>query len=64
MSKTPRNPIPYWLGIDAGPASIGWAVIELSENNLPIDLHSAGVRRFDAGVEGDIERGRDESLST
>jgi len=64
MSKSSRHPIRYWLGIDAGPASIGWAVIELSESGLPIGLHAAGVRRFDAGVEGDIQRGRDESLST
>jgi len=53
----------YVLGIDAGHASVGWAVIELDAHDEPIALHSAGVRRFDAGVEGDIERGRDESLS-
>lgn len=64
MEKKPRNPLRYWLGIDAGPASIGWAVIELDDRDEPIRLQSAGARRFDAGVEGDIERGRDESLST
>jgi CRISPR-associated endonuclease Csn1 len=64
MGTKARNPLRYWLGIDAGHASIGWAVIELNNQDEPIRLHSAGVRRFDAGVEGDIERGRDESLST
>lgn len=59
----PRNPLRYALGIDAGHASVGWAIIELDKDDQPIRLHRAGVRRFDAGVEGDIERGKDESLS-
>jgi CRISPR-associated endonuclease Csn1 len=57
------EPLRYVLGIDAGHASVGWAVIEIDGNDRPLRLHSAGVRRFEAGVEGDIERGRDETLS-
>jgi hypothetical protein len=64
MLNVPRSPLRYILGIDAGPASVGWAVVELSEQGEPKRLHAAGVRRFEAGVEGDIQRGRDESLST
>jgi CRISPR-associated endonuclease Csn1 len=58
-----RHPLHYALGLDAGPASIGWAVIELDSANQPIRLERAGVRRFDAGVEGDMGRGKDETLS-
>ncbi len=53
----------YHLGLDAGHASVGWAVVELNSEGKPFRLHSAGVRRFEAGVEGDIERGKEESKS-
>ncbi len=65
MTSTNDPPVPlrYSLGIDAGCASIGWCVVELDELDQPIGLQSTGVRRFEAGVEGDITRGRDESKS-
>ena len=53
----------YILGLDLGPASIGWAIIAL-ENGEPNRIEAAGVRRFEAGVQGDIEAGRDESRAT
>ena len=53
----------YLIGLDAGCASLGWSVIELNDEGNPVGLHSAGSRRFEAGVEGDISRGRDESKS-
>ena len=54
----------YILGIDLGPTSIGWAVINCSKSQKPKDINKIGVRRFDAGVSGDIEGGRDESRAT
>lgn len=50
----------YILGLDIGTASIGWALIE-TRNGRPVKLRLAGVRCFEAGVEGDIERGKDAS---
>lgn len=50
----------YILGLDLGPASIGWAVVKCSAKGKPNGLIDCGVRRFDAGVTGDIESGRDE----
>lgn len=52
----------YVLGLDLGPASVGWAVVELNEQYKPIRLVRCGVRRFDAGVAGGSEKissGRD-----
>ena len=62
------SPPQYILGLDLGPSSIGWAVIAL-ENGEPaavaaVKITAAGVRRFEAGVQGDIEAGRDESRAT
>lgn len=51
---------PYILGLDIGTASIGWAIIEVRTGRT-IALKFAGVRIFEAGVEGDIERGKDAS---
>lgn len=53
----------YILGLDLGPSSIGWAVIECNKGT-PFRLVRAGVRRFEAGVQGDIEKGGDESRAT
>ncbi|MBE7540820.1 MAG: type II CRISPR RNA-guided endonuclease Cas9 [Bryobacteraceae bacterium] len=50
----------YTLGLDLGARSIGWAAIGLVAGE-PSSLLGMGVRIFEAGVEGDIERGRDES---
>jgi len=55
----------YTLGLDLGTTSIGWAVVETEpEQYKPRSLVAAGVRLFDAGVEGDIAGGRDESRAT
>lgn len=48
------------LGLDLGTESIGWAIIDASEGRQRAPV-VAGVHRFDAGVEGDYESGRDES---
>ena len=51
---------PYVLGLDLGSNSIGWALVAL-KNGKPVELVKTGVRIFQAGVEGDIKSGRDES---
>ncbi|MDX1968252.1 MAG: type II CRISPR RNA-guided endonuclease Cas9 [Planctomycetaceae bacterium] len=60
MSKSNR----YILGIDLGVSSLGWAMVEAkltAEKWRPVSLIDAGVRIFEAGVEGDVEQGRDSS---
>lgn len=55
---------PYILGIDLGVASLGWAILEaklIDERWRPAGLIDAGVRIFEAGVEGDVEQGKDSS---
>ena len=54
------KPMDYILGLDLGASSLGWAIVETS-NGKPVALRHAGVRIFDAGVEGDIEAGKDAS---
>lgn len=49
------------LGIDLGARSVGWALVELDENGEGKSILAMGSRVFEAGVEGDIERGKDES---
>jgi CRISPR-associated endonuclease Csn1 len=54
--------VPYVLGLDLGTASLGWAVIDLNgPDGAPCGIRAAGVRIFDAGVEGDVEQGKDSS---
>jgi CRISPR-associated endonuclease Csn1 len=53
----------YVLGIDLGPGSVGWAIIEY-DGEEPVAIRAAGVRRFESGVLGDIEKGKDESRAT
>lgn len=48
------------LGLDIGAASIGWALIR-QQNGNPNRLIDLGVRVFEAGTEGEIESGKDES---
>jgi CRISPR-associated endonuclease Csn1 len=50
----------YVLGIDLGTNSLGWAIVGLVDGE-PAKLVRAGVRVFEAGMEGDIESGREES---
>ncbi len=52
----------YVLGLDLGVSSLGWAVLELDRDGVvPIAIRDSGVRIFEAGVEGDIEQGKDAS---
>jgi CRISPR-associated endonuclease Csn1 len=52
--------MPYILGLDLGARSLGWALID-AEKHCDNALVATGVRIFEAGVSGDIERGREES---
>ncbi|MEW6202934.1 MAG: type II CRISPR RNA-guided endonuclease Cas9 [bacterium] len=62
MQTKPHN---FTLGLDIGANSIGWALLECIEDDEgkpePSKLINAGARVFEAGVEGDIESGKDES---
>lgn len=48
------------LGLDLGVRSVGWALVEFAGED-PCGLVAAGTRIFEAGVEGDVERGKEES---
>jgi len=48
------------LGLDIGANSIGWSLIAFA-NGKPERIVRAGVRCFEAGVEGSMEAGRDQS---
>lgn len=50
----------YILGIDLGTNSLGWALVARTEEQ-PTELIQAGVRVFDAAMDGDIESGHEES---
>ena len=55
---------PTILGLDLGAASIGWALLSAraeGDSWRPDGLVAAGVRIFQAGMEGDMESGREES---
>jgi CRISPR-associated endonuclease Csn1 len=58
MAEQPRGE--YVLGIDLGTNSVGWAIIGLVDGE-PTKLLRAGVRVFEAGMEGDIESGQEQS---
>jgi CRISPR-associated endonuclease Csn1 len=50
------------LGLDLGVSSLGWALLELNRaTQEPIGVRALGVRIFPAGVDGDVESGREES---
>lgn len=53
--------VSYGLGLDQGVASIGWAVLALDAAGRPVGVERMGAHLFEAGTEGDIEGGRDES---
>lgn len=56
---TPDVPeVPVVLGLDIGAKSIGWALVRGQESP---EIIAAGVRIFEAGVDGDIETGMDGS---
>lgn len=50
----------YVIGIDLGTNSLGWAIVGLVDGE-PAQLIRAGVRVFEAGMDGNIESGREES---
>jgi len=49
----------YVLGLDLGTGSVGWAVVDLDQSGEPCKIRCLGVRRFEAGVTGNIEAGQD-----
>ncbi len=56
---------PHILALDIGPQSIGWALLRAQQDEEggwePTAIVRTGVRVFEAGVEGDIEQGKDVS---
>ena len=50
----------YILGIDLGTNSLGWAIIGLIDGE-PAQLVRAGARVFEAGMEGNMQSGQEES---
>lgn len=54
--------VPYRLSLDLGASSLGWAVLALDrKTGEATRIEATGVRIFEAGVEGDIEQGKDAS---
>ena len=51
----------YGLGLDQGVGSIGWAVLRLDSDGQAVGIERMGTHLFEAGTEGDIARGKDES---
>jgi len=50
------------LGLDLGTNSLGWALLRKEVgSNQPTHIVDAGVRVFEAGMDGDIASGRAES---
>ncbi|MBZ0252055.1 MAG: type II CRISPR RNA-guided endonuclease Cas9, partial [Candidatus Methylomirabilis sp.] len=65
----PQGDAPFILGLDIGANSVGWALLRAEPDPedaagkrlKPVELVRSGVRIFEAGTEGDIESGKDES---
>ena len=55
-----QNPQEYVLGIDLGSNSLGWAIIGLIDGE-PAQLIRTGARVFEAGMDGDLSSGTEES---
>lgn len=51
----------FGIGLDQGVGSIGWAILRLDLTGQPVKIERLGVHLFEAGTEGDISAGRDES---
>ena len=47
MAAFKPNPINYILGLDIGISSVGWAMVEIDEEENPIRLIDLGVRVFE-----------------
>ncbi len=52
------------LGLDIGTHSIGWALLATNDGKTPSGIIDAGVRVFPAGVDGNVETGREEPRNT
>ncbi|GHV21570.1 CRISPR-associated endonuclease Cas9 [Planctomycetales bacterium] len=55
---------PYVLGLDLGSNSVGWAAVTVAEDNgqfTPTGLLNLGARIFEAGSDGELEKGKEES---
>jgi CRISPR-associated endonuclease Csn1 len=63
-NSSARKDGPYRLGIDLGSASVGWAAVIEDHQGDASQILTMGVRRFEAGVLGDIESGMDKSQAT
>ncbi len=64
QNLTPKSKSKYVLGLDVGSASLGWAMVQLSETGYPVSVLRTGVRIFEPGVDGtslEIEQGKDQS---
>lgn len=48
------------LGIDIGTSSIGWSLLATDSDGSPNGIVDVGVRIFPAGVDGNIDSGREE----
>lgn len=51
----------YVLGLDLGVSSIGWSLIERGPDGTPAGIIDVGSHLFEAGVQGNVEDGKDES---
>ena len=58
MVGTKKNLV---LGLDLGTKSLGWVLIDKSKPRTQSRIVDMGVRIFDAGMDGDIESGNQES---
>lgn len=54
---------PYILGIDLGTNSLGWSLIACNSAGDPAQIIRCGARVFDAGMDGNISSGTEESRS-
>ncbi len=63
MNNNQGNNVEKILGLDMGPNSIGWALIEKDSGGFK-KLIDIGVRVFEAGVDDDIDSGKDKSRAT
>ena len=48
------------FGLDIGTNSVGWAIVRYA-NSLPVEVIAAGSRVFEAGMEGSVTHGKEES---
>jgi CRISPR-associated endonuclease Csn1 len=56
----PAQKVRNVLGLDLGANSVGWALVEFRDKQ-PFGITASGARVFEAGVDGQLEAGREES---